>query len=747
MASDKRATRLGMLAAVGMVLFGALGARLWFLQTIEAGSLQAEVDSDHTRTLLIAPERGQIIDADGRLLAGNEAVINVAVSWDVIKRDSDRAAIFQRLSGWVGVPVEEMERRFDANAYSTLKPLPIAEDVSEETATAILERREDFPGVEIQTGYRRIYPYAPLAAHVVGYMGAITAEDADYYRDLGYDTSNVGEEVGRSGVEQSYETTLHGQWGRVVFEIDSHGNVVREVSRTEPVDGNDVQLSIDLDLQQYAERVLYTRLRIQRTWQAPNPIIKKPNGTRQRMSLSHGEVVNYRAPAGSVIVMDHSTGQVLAMASYPTYDNRWFGVDISGDKFDQLFRHIIEGSDPPRDDPDQASLTNRAIQGAYNLGSTFKPFVAYAGMMSNLIDTNSTYDDDGVYEAQSIDEEICATGIKCSWRNSVCGNGFPCRYGWIDPSSALAVSSDGFFYWLGERFFLVPGTSHELLQRWVEQFGFGAETGIDLPSEGDGRVPTNENKAELVERGVLAEGEQPTLLLGDVINMSIGQGLMAATPMQLAVAYGALANGGYRMVPHVVQAILAPGTPAGSQPGYVDLSRAVLVEAIVPEGTPIEMRGEVRDEIVDGLRRNVLGVGTEAHSTTAGELFNRDYNASSTTIPVAGKTGTAQGAGSYPWNDSSVFAAFSLDSTRPYTVVAYLEKSGYGSQAAAPVVKCVLMAMTDPTMLAPVGVSEPLDTSSDVAAEAPAGVATGCMARTDGDNVTPKPPQSNITLD
>jgi penicillin-binding protein 2 len=314
-------------------------------------------------------------------------------------------------------------------------------------------------------------------------------------------------------------------------------------------------------------------------------------------------------------------------------------------------------------------------------------------------------------------------------------------------SSALAVSSDGFFYWLGEKFFLVPGTNHELLQRWVEQFGFGADTGVDLPSEGEGRVPTNENKADLVERGVLAEGEQPELLLGDVINMSIGQGLLAATPLQVAVAYSALANGGYRMVPHVVQAIYAPNTPAGDQPGYVDLSRAVLVEAIVPEGTPIEMRGEVRDEIIEGLRRNILGIGTSAHSTTAGELFNRDYNSAAWTIPVAGKTGTAQGAGSFPWNDSSVFAAFSLDSNQPYTVVAYLEKSGYGSQAAAPVVKCTLMALNDPTMLAPVSIAEPLDLSSDVAADPPGRVSTDCMARTDGDNVTPKPPQSNITLD
>ena len=245
----------------------------------------------------------------------------------------------------------------------------------------------------------------------------------------------------------------------------------------------------------------------------------------------------------------------------------------------------------------------------------------------------------------------------------VCGNGFPCRYGRIDVSSALAVSSDGFFYWLGEQFFLVPGTNHGCCRR-VEQFGFGADTGIDLPNEGDGRVPTNENKADLVERGVLAEGEQPELLLGDVINMSIGQGLLAATPFQVAVAYSALANGGYRMLPHVVQAIYAPNTPAGDQPGYVDLSRAFSSRPSFPKAPRSRCAGGRATRSSRACAATSSGIGTSAHSTTAGELFNGDYNEPAA-IPVAGKTGTAQGAGSFPWNDSSVFAAFSLDSTSP----------------------------------------------------------------------------------
>ena len=154
-----------------------------------------------------------------------------------------------------------MEARYDSGLYSRYKPLPIAEDVPEDVAVAIEERSEDFPGVSIEKGWKRVYPYAPLASHVVGYMGAITAEDEQRYLDLGYDTSLGGEDVGRAGVELSYEEVLHGKWGEVVYEVDAANRIVREISRSEPVNGMDVQLSIDLDLQQYTERLLQTQLR------------------------------------------------------------------------------------------------------------------------------------------------------------------------------------------------------------------------------------------------------------------------------------------------------------------------------------------------------------------------------------------------------------------------------------------------------------------------------------------------------
>jgi penicillin-binding protein 2 len=746
MASDKRAARLGVLAAVAVMLFAGIGARLWFLQTVEAQSLQEVVDQRNTETVLIPPERGQIFDHDGRLLAGNEPVYNIAVSWVAMRDPADRAALFSRLSGWLGVPVEEMEQRYDSNTFSRLRPLPVAEDVAEDVVIALRERSEDFPGVSMVKSYRRVYPYAPLAAHVVGYMGAITAEDAARYRELGYDTSNRGEEVGRAGVELEYETILHGAWGEIVFEVDSHGNIVREISRKPAVNGMDVQLSIDLDIQQYAERLLQTQLRLKRAFTAPNPIVEKPDGSRQQMSLNHGARVYYEAPAGSVVVMNHQTGQVMAMASYPTFDNRWFSQDISGSKFDSLFNIRAqspdcggEGQEECPLDPDRSSLTNRAIQGQYNIGSAFKVFVAWSALHTGLIGADTWVNDQGTYRAWSMPDDLCAAGYKCVWRNSFCtGINGPCRYGSLNMRLSLAVSSDVYYYGLGETFFTTPGTDHELLQNELRNFGFASETGIDLPYEFDGRLPDNETKAALVSDGVLAKGEEPRVLLGDVINLSIGQGLLAATPMQVAVGYGAFANGGYVMTPRIVEAIYEPNTPKSqTQDGFVDLAAAVVHERFVPEGRNIPM--DFAGPIVDGIRQNITGPGTAANTTTAEELFDVGWNEPAVP-PIAGKTGTAQGRFSYPWNDSSVFGAFSMDSSRPWTVVSYLEKAGYGSLGSAPVVKCMYMAIAGVTPLDPVVISEPLDTSQDMAAEPlPPLSDVSCMESTNAHTIYPGP--------
>jgi penicillin-binding protein 2 len=330
---------------------------------------------------------------------------------------------------------------------------------------------------------------------------------------------------------------------------------------------------------------------------------------------------------------------------------------------------------------------------------------------------------------------VCASGVKCVWRNSYCSasNG-PCVYGSIDMYWSLAVSSDVYYYQLGEQFYLTPGTDHMLLQDQVSQFGFGRDTGIDLPYEFDGRLPYAEVKQALIESGALRQTEEPRVLVGDVINLSIGQGLLAASPLQLTTAYGAFANGGYVMVPRVVSGIFPANTPAAAEPGYVDTAGLTPLNPFVPTGTQIPMP-EGTDQIIGGLRQNIEGGIHNGRSTTAGELFDTGYPDSA--IVIAGKTGTAQGRFSYPWNDSSVFAGFSLDSSQPYTVVAYLEKSGFGSQGAAPIVKCVFLGLSGLIAFDAPSVSEPLDPTSDQVAVALPRVDETCMMSTTANTVHP----------
>jgi penicillin-binding protein 2 len=708
-----------MLALVAVLLLGALGTRLWFLQGVQAEEYQVAVNAAKTRTVYVPPERGRIFDSDGRVLADNERILTVTVEWNVVRnRDRTRAELFERLSGPLGIPVEEMEARYDSGRYDPLLPLPLKEDVDEATVQFLLERAEDYPGIGVVEEWRRVYPYAPLAAHVVGYMGALNEDNVDEYVARGY---NRNERVGAFGVEQSMESRLHGSWGSQVWEIDAAGNTVRLLESTQPIAGEDVQLSIDLDVQQYAEQALETQLRRRRDLDpesvdkpAHNPVDpKSKDGKRVYASSAEfgdEEWIQFKAPAGSVVVLDHSNGQVIAMASYPTFDNRWFNAGISKSKFDQLF--------PPSDDPDQSILVNRAVQGRYNLGSTIKPFVAWSAMHSGLIKADDIFQDEGTYKLTSIDKATCASGVRCEFKNAVDPWGQPSRYGPVDVEDALAVSSDAFFYRLGEAFYTLPGRRDELKSD-LEEFGFGADSGIDLPYEWDGRIPDDEVKADLVERGVLAEGEAPRLLVGDLVQVSIGQGLMAATPLQLANAYAALGNGGFVMRPHVVKNIYAPLTPDRA-PAVADLSAGSVVESFErPEvNNQLEMPPEVRSPIIAGLTRVITGKGVEypkgRYRSTTGESLFSTYPKDG--ILIAGKTGTAQGFGNYPWNDSSAFGAFSLDASRPYTVVAYLEKSGYGARGAAPVVKCIFTALSGRATMDPVLPSDPLDLNAYTAA-------------------------------
>lgn len=697
MPRESRMSRLAILATVAMLLGSLLTVRLWFLQAVDAPGLEQRVQEVRTRTVKLTSERGRIFDIKGRIMADNERLLTITLDRAVISGPLARQQMWNRLSGALNTSVEELEDRYVSKRYNQLQPVPLKEDVSEDLAIFLRERSEDYPGIDIIETWRREYPYAPMASHVLGFLGAIRESETTYYKNLGYDPDA---RVGQFGAEQTYESTLRGKSGFVKYEVDSRGRILRLIERKEPIPGNDLQLSIDLDIQQFTEQALQTEIMVRRRTEAPSVL------SFGQPDPAYPEITYYKAPAGSTVVLNHETGAIVAMASYPNFDNRWFNAGISSEKFAELF--------PTTKDPDQSILVNRAISGRYNLGSAFKPFVAYAALNTGQLAGGTKYSlkDEGTYKLESIPKERCQLNVKCVFKNAVCGNGAPCKYGRINVVTALAVSSDVFFYKIGEQIFTQRGNK-PVLEEQVRLFGFGSPTEIDLPYEFIGTIPSKSLKQRLAASGAIAKDEGRGFYVGDNVQFSIGQGLMSASPMQLAVAYGTLANGGLVMRPRVVHAILAPGTPNGKS-GRVNLAKSTVLQSFAEPQVvrDIGARPEIVDPIVRGLSRVITGPGVRSdfyHATTGEKLFRSYPNK---TLPIAGKTGTAQGAGNLPWNDSSVFGSFSKDPKKPYSVVAYLEKSGYGSRAAAPVVKCVYTALAGKTAVATAVPADPLDIAS-----------------------------------
>ena len=701
MAVDAGQRRWSWVGSIALALLTLLLARVWFLQAVTKEETDRVIAKVQSRTVKLVPERGRIFDVNGRVVADNKRVLVAAIDRRIIEDPQDRLELFLRLSGPLNTPLERLYERADDKRYDEFTEMPLAFDISEEQAAFIMERIEDYPGVVVKEDWRRIYPYGAVGGHVLGYLGAIQKDSAAYYKSLGYDPN---ERVGLYGVELTYEVQLRGIPGFVRYEVDAVGRIKRVLERVEPQPGNDLQLSIDFKMQQFAEQALETQLLVRQRNEAPQVML--PEGIPDPQ---YEEVNYYKAPAGSVVVMNHNSGEVVAMASYPRFDARWFTANVNAEKFAQVF--------PRTDDPDRSILVNRAVSGRYNLGSSFKPFVAYAALNSGQLPGGAEYelDDRGSYKLVSIPKDRCDQGVKCVFRNAICrATGAPCRYGEVDIEAALAVSSDVFFYKIGEEILTERGYQ-PVLESEIRRFGFGSLTNIDLPYEFAGTIPNAAYKKYLASLGVIAEHAGRAYYVGDNILFSIGQGLLSATPLQVANAYAALANGGTVFQPRVVRAILTPGTKNKSA-GLADLQAASVVERVSAAAPreEIPMRPEVRDPIVSGLRRVITGPGVNFdyyHKTTGENLF-RNY----TGMPIAGKTGTAQGFNNLPWNDSSAFGAFSLDATRPYSAFAYLEKSGYGAVAAAPVVKCVFLALSKQWRVDDLVPADPLDTASNIAA-------------------------------
>jgi len=607
---DTTRLRLTTLGVIVVCLFGALFARLWYLQVLDSGRFRLAAQANGVRLVYEPAPRGRILDRKGRVLVDNKLAEILTVDRQTVHKHPE---MLQRLASLLHRSVEDLKLSMADPRYSELAPAPLGE-VDRPTIIYVKEHPQDYPGVAVMKTAVRTYPSGSLAAHLLGYVGAINDTELAAHRYEGY---RLGDEIGKSGIELAYEAALRGRPGVTKLEVDSRGRILGTLGHEDPVQGHDVRLTIDLDIQSLAEDSLYRGLL------AAQGAYDKQSGT------------NYGAPAGAVVVLDPRDGSVLALASWPTYDPNLFVNGIPTD----LFRAL---NDPKADQP----LDNRASSGLYAAGSTFKLVTATAALQHGLITPGTPFYDQGFVKVGSQ-----------KFRNS--GGA---AYGTIDLTAAITVSSDAYFYDLGRRFWEGRHPDALSIQDTARAYGLGQRTGIPIGGEPAGRVPDPESRRRLhhLYPSAFPNGGWFT---GDNMNLAVGQGELAVTPLQLADAYATFANGGTLYQPRVALAIQ---NQDGTKVADV-LPRPVRQVPLAPGDHAAMLAG------FEGV---VAGGGGTARTAFLGFPLGR--------FPIAGKTGTAQVTGK---QDTSVFTGFAPADNPRYAVTVFEEQAGFGARGAAPVAR------------------------------------------------------------
>ncbi len=647
MDTDSPRLRLSILAVVVLSLFGALFARLWYLQVMVADQFQVEAAANRVRTVAEEAPRGRILDVKGRVIVDNRSSLVVTINPKdfnaLVMADQDNLLLRvaeQLTRSGNPTKVVGLRAKLSDPQYNGLQPIPIAIDVPETLFQYFAERADEYPSVAVVRQSVRSYPLQPAstAAHIVGYVGRISGDELTAMQGGVTPTKPIDKpyqpdsEIGKTGVERAYETYLRGTPGIRTIEVDAKGRPVRTVSEQAPQSGDDVQLTIDIDAQRSAEDALAQQL-------AALQGKHQDDGTPTK------------APAGSVVALDPTNGNVIAMASYPTYDPAEFVNGISQDRFDQL----TKGGD--QNNP----LINRAIQGQYAPGSTFKLITATAALQRGMITANTSYTDTGSYTIIG-----CKPGAAgCETRTNSGGE----SNGTIALPTAVTVSSDVYFYWLGDRFFHESAQFGATgIQDTAKAFGLGQSSGIPLVGESKGLVLD----AELAKK---RHDDNPTAFpdggwyAGSNVNLAIGQAQVLVTPLQLTNAYATFANHGTLYQPQVVLRVVKAKADPNDPNSVVMTTEAHAIGHV-------DLPPNIYDPLNAGFQGAIDNPKGTAHSAFQG------FDTSAFTL--AGKTGTAQVNGKA---DTSLFVSYGPAGSPRYVVAAVLEESGFGARAAAPVVR------------------------------------------------------------
>ena len=589
------ALRVAVLGGIALVLFAVIFFRLWYLQVLSGDKYLAEANDNRVREVKVEAPRGRIVDRSGTLLVDNRTALVVQVQPERFPNDvQKRGRLYRRLGHALNRSPRAIRRKIRREVKELpFSPVTLKTDVSLNTILYLQENQVHFPGVEVERVFLRKYPHREIGAHLFGTIGEVTEKQLDQPR---YSGVALGDRVGQSGIELQYDRYLRGRNGASRVQVDASGRPKGELSVRDPEPGKRLRLSIDFDVQKTGQAAL------------------------QRYGLP-----------GGFVAMDPRSGEVLGLGSNPGYDPNVFAKGVRESVYKRL------------NDPDNgAPLANRATQGLYPTGSTFKLVTATAALETGLITPSTVLFDGG---------SLTVGGVTFKNAGDV-------SHGAVALPRALQVSSDVFFYRVG---LMAEQRGGEVIQKWARRLGLGHPTGIDLPGEGEGLVPTPEWRNRLFRRNLT---DRPWSS-GDNVNLAVGQGDLQADPLQMAVAYSAIANGGRIVTPHI-------GLRVEDNDGRI-------LQQIEPGAKRrIDISSSTRSAIMQGLTAAANDPGG-----TSAPVFE------GFPITVAGKTGTAERGAQ---GDQSWYVAVAPANDPRIVVATTIERGGFGAEAAAPATRRILAA-------------------------------------------------------
>ncbi len=588
--------RAVLIGGAEAALFALLAGRLYYLQVIEGGDYHRMAEENRINLRVILPPRGRILDRYGVPLAMNDQTFRAILLPEQV---NDLKALLDKLGAYINIDENDRKRiDRDMKERNGFNAILVRDNLSRDQMDAIAVHTPELTGIDIDAGEVRSYPYGETTAHILGYVGTVSRSEID--DDEGDDDvlDVPGFHIGKNGVEKQYETNMRGEAGDVEMEVNARGRVVRELMRHDPAPGEDLTLALDIGLQQF---------------------------TQQRIAREEG---------ASAVVLDIATGEVLAMASHPSFDPNLFTFGISRDDWDSL------------NDDIHSPLLNKAIGGVYAPGSAFKPITAMAALDADIVDPNAHVFCPGYYE---LGEHI----FHC-WKKG--------GHGHVNMIEAIAGSCDTYFYDLGRR------VGIDKIQAMAERFGLGKKLDIDLPHERGGFVPSRSWKKAARHQ----EWQQ-----GETLVAAIGQGFLLASPLQLAIMAARIANNGFAVKPHVAQKIgnqlVAPKVwpSMGLDPKHLAIVREGMFNVVnAPNGTAYAAR--------------IMEKGMEMAGKTGSAQVRHISEAEH-------EEGVSKNE-SLPWKerDHALFVGYAPVDAPRFAVAVVVEHGGSGAHEAAPIARDIL---------------------------------------------------------